>query len=132
MTDNGTTGAERSKLTGIFFIPSRVLCEFGIEARSESLPQAEPSFPMRKSTCTPPLSSDFRILGWEIEVFSWLKSLCLSKFQRLAIWYFRLDEWLSSERKHQESHPCSCAKSRLGELGSLKRELPSSKRTSLA
>ncbi|QCE07840.1 hypothetical protein DEO72_LG9g2860 [Vigna unguiculata] len=45
---------------------------------------------------------------------------------------FSPGEWLSPERKYQETHQCSCAKPRLGELRSLKRETPSSKRTSLA
>ncbi|QCE12471.1 hypothetical protein DEO72_LG10g3716 [Vigna unguiculata] len=33
-------------------------------------------------------------------------------------WYFRLAETRSPERKHQETHLYSYAKSRLGELGS--------------
>ncbi|QCD97220.1 hypothetical protein DEO72_LG6g1930 [Vigna unguiculata] len=49
-----------------------------------------------------------------------------------VIWYFCLGEWLSPKRKHQKTHPCSCAKPRLGELRSLKRETLSSKRTSSA
>ncbi|QCD82653.1 hypothetical protein DEO72_LG2g2993 [Vigna unguiculata] len=37
-------------------------------------------------------------------------------------WYFRLGELLSPERKHQETHLCSCAKSRLCELRSPERD----------
>jgi len=51
---------------------------------------------------------------------------------RLEDWYFHLGEWLSPKRNYQRNHPCSCAKSRLGELESLKRDLFSSKRASLA
>jgi len=51
---------------------------------------------------------------------------------RFVTWYFRLGELLSPERKHQETHLYSCAKSRLGELGSPKRETISSRRISLA
>jgi len=50
---------------------------------------------------------------------------------RFVIWYFRLGEWLSPEQKHQETHLCSWAKSRLGELGSLEQETLLSKQTSL-
>ncbi|QCD95238.1 disease resistance protein RPM1 [Vigna unguiculata] len=126
--------------------------EFRPEARSRPLPQAEPSLPTHKSICIPPLSSNFRILGCEIEVSPLLKESLLVEISkvwgasdfysnliwtlacgnRFVIWYFRLGEWLSPERKHQKTHPCSCAKSRLGELRSLKQEPPSFKRTSLA
>ena len=41
---------------------------------------------------------------------------------RCVTWYFRLGELLSPERKHQGMHFCSCAKSRLGELGSPERD----------
>ena len=41
---------------------------------------------------------------------------------RFLTWYFRLGELLSPERKHQETHLCSCAKSRLCELRSPERD----------
>jgi len=41
---------------------------------------------------------------------------------RCVTLYFCLDELLSPEQKHQETHLCSCAKSLLGELGSLERD----------
>jgi len=51
---------------------------------------------------------------------------------RLGVWYFRLSEQLSPERKHQKLIPCLCARSCLGESVSLERESLSSKRDSLA
>jgi len=51
---------------------------------------------------------------------------------RFVTWYFRLGELLSPERKHQDTHLCSCAKSRLGELESPERDTIASRQTSLA
>jgi len=51
---------------------------------------------------------------------------------RLGIWYFRLSEQLSPERKHQKLIPYLCVRSRLGEPVSLERESLLSKRDSLA
>jgi len=66
---------------------------------------------------------------WLICVWRIWATACGNRF---VIWYFRLGEWLSPERKHQETHPCSYAKPRLCELRSLERETLSSKQTNLA
>jgi len=54
------------------------------------------------------------LLDW---ILPWIQCICM--WEQWVIWYFRLGGWLSPKRKHQKTHPCSCAKSRLGELRSL-------------
>jgi len=67
-------------------------------------------------------------------VYAWivLDFFTVACENRLGIWYFRLNEQLSPERKHQKLIPYLCARSRLGEPVSLERESLSSKRDSLA
>jgi len=67
-------------------------------------------------------------------VYAWivLNLFIVACENRLGIWYFRLSEQLSPERKHQKLIPCLYARSRLGESVSLERESLSSKRDNLA
>jgi len=67
-------------------------------------------------------------------VYAWivLDFFTVAYENRLGIWYFRLSEQLSPERKYQKLIPCLYARSRLGEPVSLERESLSSKRDNLA
>jgi len=75
---------------------------------------------------------------WVLELCNWVYDWIVLDFwtiaceNRLGIWYFRLSEQLSLERKHHKLILCLCARSRLGDTVSLEWESLSSKRDSLA